>query len=175
MIVMAVALCFATAAEAQTSVYRWVDKDGKVQYSDTPPPKDATNATQKSMGGGGNDNSQLPYATQMAMKRSPVTMFMSGDCGEPCVQGRELLAKRGVPFTQRNAQTNKADAEALKKAAGQMQVPVLLVGDNTLRGYSEDSWNAALDSAGYPRTRLPGQPAPEPQQSAEAPKPDVKQ
>ena len=54
MIVMAAALCFATAADAQTNVYRWVDKDGKVQYSDTPPPKDATNATQKSMGGGGN-------------------------------------------------------------------------------------------------------------------------
>ena len=175
MIVLAVALCFAAAADAQTNVYRWVDKDGKVQYSDTPPPKDAKSATQKSMGGGGNENSQLPYATQMAMKRSPVTMFMSGDCGEPCAQGRELLARRGVPYTQRNAQTNPADAEALKKAAGQMQVPVLLVGDNTLKGYSEDSWNAALDSAGYPRSRLPGQPAPEPQQSAEAPKPDVKQ
>jgi hypothetical protein len=56
-----------------------------------------------------------------------------------------------------------------------MQVPVLLVGDNTLKGYSEDSWNAALDAAGYPRSRLPGQPAPAPQQSAEAPKPDAKQ
>ena len=46
MIVLAVALCFAAAADAQTNVYRWVDKDGKVQYSDTPPPKDAKSATQ---------------------------------------------------------------------------------------------------------------------------------
>ena len=165
----------ATVAVAQTNVYRWVDKDGKVQFSDTPPPKDAKSVTQKSMGGGGNDMSQLPYATQMAVKKSPVTLFMSGDCGEPCDQGRALLAQRGVPYKQRNAQASQADAEALKKAAGQLQVPVLLVGENTLKGYSEDSWNAALDAAGYPRTRLPGQPAPTPQQSAEAPKPDTKQ
>ena len=174
-VVAALAACAITAAEAQTNVYRWVDKDGKVQFSDTPPPKDAKSVTQKSMGGGGNDLSQLPYATQVAMKKSPVTLFMSGDCGEPCEQGRALLAQRGTPYTQRNAQANPADAEALKKAAGQLQVPVLLVGDNVLRGYSEESWNGALDAAGYPRTRLPGQPAPPPRQSAEAPKPDVKQ
>ena len=174
-IVAVLAACCITAADAQTNVYRWVDKDGKVQYSDTPPPRDAKSATQKSMGGGGNDLSQLPYATQMAMKKSPVTMFMSGDCGEPCEQGRALLAQRGIPYSQRNAQANPADAEALKKAAGQMQVPVLVVGDSVLKGYSEGSWNGALDAAGYPRTRLPGQPVPQPQQSAEAPKPDTKQ
>ena len=177
LIVAAAAACSitVTAVDAQTNVYRWVDKDGKVHFSDSPPPKEVTNATQKSMGGGGNDLSQLPYATQVAMKKSPVTMFMSGDCGEPCDQGRALLAQRGIPYTQRNAQANPADAEALKKAAGQLQVPVLVVGDNVLKGYSDSSWNGALDAAGYPRTRLPGQPAPTPQQSAEAPKPDTKQ
>jgi glutaredoxin len=174
-VVAALAAWAITAADAQTNVYRWVDKDGKVQYSDTPPPKDARSSTQRTLGGGYPDTSQLPYATQMAMKKSPVTLFMSGDCGEPCDQGRALLGQRGIPFTQRNAQANKADAEALKQAAGQLQVPVLLVGSNTLKGFSEESWNAALDSAGYPRTRLPGQPVPQPQQSAEAPKPDTKQ
>lgn len=164
----AIAALAGAAAHAQTNVYRWVDKDGKVHFSDTPPPKDAKGASQRTMGGGGGD-SQLPYATQMAMKRHPVTMFMSGDCGEPCDQGRELLARRGIPYVQRNAQANPADAEALKKAAGQLQVPVLLVGQNTLKGFSEDTWNAALDTAGYPRTRLPGQPAPQPQPSPEPP------
>ncbi len=165
----AIAACCITAAVAQTSVYRWVDKDGKVHFSDTPPPKDAKNATQRTLGGGGPDASQLPYATQMAMKKSPVTLFMSGDCGEPCDQGRELLSRRGVPYTQRNAQANAADTEALKKASGALQVPVLLVGESVLRGYSEESWAAALDSAGYPRSRLPGQPPAPVTESAPAP------
>ena len=46
------ALAFATAAasigaDAQSTLYRWVDKDGKVYFTDTPPPGDAKNATQK--------------------------------------------------------------------------------------------------------------------------------
>jgi hypothetical protein len=36
--VLALAAC---AASVQAQVYKWVDKDGKVQYSDQPPPPDA--------------------------------------------------------------------------------------------------------------------------------------
>jgi hypothetical protein len=35
-------------------------------------------------------------------------------------------------------------------------VPVLLVGTKQLKGYLESDWDAALDSAGYPKTALPG-------------------
>ena len=38
---IAVAILLATATVA-AQVYKWVDKDGKVQYSDTPPPTSAT-------------------------------------------------------------------------------------------------------------------------------------
>ncbi len=39
-------------SRAQTNVYRWTDKDGKVHFSDTPPPADASSTSQKRMGGG---------------------------------------------------------------------------------------------------------------------------
>ena len=49
---LAIAACaLACTALAQTSVYRWVDKDGKVHFTSEPPPEDATNVTQKRMGG----------------------------------------------------------------------------------------------------------------------------
>jgi glutaredoxin len=165
---LATALAGALLAQAQTNVYRWVDKDGKVHFSDAPPPADATDATQRRMGGGGADDTQLPYATQIAARRSPVTLFIGADCGDPCAKGRELLAKRGVPFTERDAQNNAADQEALKKLIGTLAVPVLVVGESKTKGYEESQWQASLDSAGYPRTRLPGQaplrqaPPPEP-------------
>jgi len=31
------------------------------------------------------------------------------------------------------------------------------VGDTKIKGFDEASWNAALDAAGYPQGRLPGQ------------------
>jgi glutaredoxin len=165
------ALLATSAALAQTSVYRWVDKDGKVHFSDAPPAADAKDVTQKQMGSGG-DDTPLPYATQMAMKRNPVTIYTgSASCGEVCATARGLLSGRGIPFAERNAETNPADAEALKKLIGELRVPVLVVGESTpLKGYEEGAWQSALDTAGYPRTRLPGQPPTRPVMSAPPPK-----
>jgi glutaredoxin len=150
-------------AQAQTSVYKWTDADGKVHFSDTPPPPQASkNVTQQRLGGGTVETSQLPYATQQAMKNSPVTLYTAPQCGDPCAQGRALLSGRGIPYTERDAQGNRADAEQVKKLIGALQVPVLLIGNDPLKGYDSGSWNSALDTAGYPRTRLPGTLAPKP-------------
>lgn len=173
-IALALAACtLAWDAGAQSTLYRWVDKDGKVHFTDSPPPDDAANVQQKRYGSGYVEEGQLPYATQMAMKRYPVSVFTSNGCGDLCTQGRALLTSRGIPYTERNAEANPADAEALKGLIGALQVPLLVVGDKTVRGFDEGNWNAALDAAGYPRTKLPGQisprqPAPEPAPEASA-------
>ena len=171
---LAAALLVPATAGAQANVYRWVDKDGKVHYSDTPPPEPAKSLTQKRLGGGYSESSQLPYATQIAMQKSPVVLFTGADCGDPCRQGRELLSKRGIPFSERDAQGNADDAEALKKLVGAIEVPVLTVGGAKVKGFEEGAWHSALDGAGYPRTALPGQVpprAPATPKKAEAPAP----
>ena len=154
--VLAAALASAFVAQAQT-VYRWTDKDGKVHFSDQAPPPDAKDATQRRVGGASAEDTQLPYATQLAAQRNPVTLFTGAACGEPCDKGRELLTKRGIPYTERDAQNNPEDQEALKKLIGTLDVPVLLVGSSQMKGYEESMWQSSLDTAGYPRTRLPGQ------------------
>ena len=156
-IVCAAALAASFATQAQTNVYRWVDKDGKVHFSDSPPPKDAKESSNKMMGGGQPAAAQMPYETQQAARKNPVTLYTSSDCGELCAQGRALLGKRGIPFTERNAAADPADAERVKKLIGTLEVPVLLVGDKHVKGYEEGLWQAALDRAGYARTALPGQ------------------
>ena len=156
---LAAALLAASAAQAQTSVYRWVDKDGKVHFSDAPPAEDAKDVKQKQMGGGSADDSSLPYATQIAMRRNPVTFYTGNACGDLCDSARNLLSNRGIPFSERNAEANPADGDALRKLIGELRVPVLVIGQNTLKGYEESTWQSALDSAGYPRTRLPSQPS----------------
>jgi glutaredoxin len=165
-VAVAIAACLvACAAQAQSSVYRWVDKDGKVHFSSEPPPADAANVTEKRMGGGGVAEGQLPYATQQAMKSHPVTLYVSNKCGDYCSEGRALLTKRGIPYTERNAESSPEDAAKLKELIGALQVPVLVVGTNPLKGFAEGTWNSALDTAGYPRTKLPGQVGPRPPES----------
>jgi glutaredoxin len=156
-VALVAALAAGLGVHAQTNVYRWTDKDGKIHFSDAPPQEEAKGLSQKRMGGGYADQSQLPYATQVAMKRNPVSLYVGGNC-DLCNRGRALLSGRGVPFAEHDAQTNAAATEALRKASGGLDVPFLLVGETKIKGYDEDTWNSALDSAGYPRTRLPGQP-----------------
>ena len=155
-----IACVLACAAQAQSSVYRWVDKDGKVHFSDGPPPADAANVTQKRMGGGAVDEGQLPFATREAMKRNPVTLYVSNNCGELCSDGRALLSNRGIPYSEKNAETSPADAEQLKKLVGGLQVPLLMVGERPVKGFDAGNWHSALDGGGYPRTKLPGQVGP---------------
>ena len=154
-------LALALHAAAQSNVYRWTDKDGKVHFSDTPPPDDAANVTHKRMGDSGMDASALPYETQVAMRRNPVSIYVADNC-PPCDSARALLSRRGIPHTERSAQGNREEAEAVKKLTGATEVPVLVVGERSVKGWDESAWNAALDSAGYPKSLLPGRRPPEP-------------
>ena len=154
-------LAFALIAPlTHAQVYKWVDKDGKVQFSDSPPPADAKDSTQRRMGGGLVDEGQVPYATQVATRRSPVVLYVSDECGDVCVKARALLNRRGIPFSERNAKASPETLAELTKLAGGPQVPLLLVGTNAVKGYQEEEWQSALDEAGYARSRLPGQPGP---------------
>jgi hypothetical protein len=86
------------------------------------------------------------------VKNHPVTLW-TFDCGTHCNNAAAHLAKRGIPHTVRYS--NK-EPEVMKKLTGGTDVPVLLVGSTQLKGYAEATWDAALDSAGYPRTPAPG-------------------
>jgi hypothetical protein len=96
--------------------------------------------------------STVPYSVQVAVKNFPVTLWVF-DCGEACTKARDHLARRGIPYTERNAQK---ELDELKKLIGGTEVPLLLVGSRQLKGYLESDWDAALDTAGYPRTPAPG-------------------
>ena len=159
-VVLVAALAAGTAAQAQSTLHRWVDKDGKVHFTDTPPPPDARSATQKRYGQSA-DEQPLPYATQAAMQRNPVMLWVAPNC-EPCDQGRNLLADRGVPFSERNVQANVETQTAFRNITGDLNVPVLEVGTSRIKGFEGGQWNAALDSAGYPRERPYGMPPTKP-------------
>lgn len=146
--------CMAAGLVQAAELYRWVDADGKVHYTDQPPPASANKVEEKHLSGGSTiDTSELPYATRQAIKKSPVTLYAS-DCGEPCTQARDHLVQRGIPFASKNPQTAPADAEALKKLVGATYVPVLVVGGAVSKGYEKGAWDAALDAGGYPKSAL---------------------
>ena len=143
-------LMLAGAAGAQTQVYRYTDSDGRIVYSDRAPPGSARNVQPKRLGSNYIETSQLPLAAQQAAERFPVTLY-TYDCGDVCQSAEALLNRRGVPFTTVDV-TQGDNGTKLQALTGEQRVPVLQVGDRVEKGYLESKWQAALDTAGYPKT-----------------------
>ena len=178
LLILGVSLALAGAAHAQ-QMYRWVDKGGKVHYTQQPPPPEARNVQRKALAGSVVETGVAPYATQVAATNFPVTLFAAASCGPACKEARESLEKRGIPFKEVTVGDEKS-IEALKRVSGKAQVPALQVGAQVVVGFEPESWKAALDAAGYPASAPPlrprraeSSPAPAPKSPAGEP-PEVK-
>lgn len=140
------------ACAAQAELYRWV-QGGEVHYSDQLPPANIKQFEKIKASGGKPSEPSLPYVLQQAVNTFPVTLY-SNECGDPCNRARELLAKRGIPHTEMDATDPAVQDELKKLTGGALQVPVLKVGRDALRGFEEGRWNSSLDAAGYPSTAM---------------------
>lgn len=131
-------------------VYRIVGPDGRVSYSDQPPP--AANARAVPAGSpaaASAANVPLPFELRQVAGRYPVVLYTSAECA-PCNSGRNLLNARGIPYSEKTITTNE-DAEALKRLSGQASLPFLTIGSQQIKGYSDNEWTQFLDAAGYPK------------------------
>ena len=153
---MIIALLAIAAAAHAAQFYEWVDEKGVKQYTQQPPPPNIKQVQQRRLGSNVVETSGPSYSLQQATKNFPVTLYLT-DCGDLCKNARAHLAKRGIPFAERNPQKAEELDNFKKASGGGMEVPLLVVGDlKTLKGYLASEWDAALDAAGYPSTVVPG-------------------
>jgi glutaredoxin len=132
------------------ALFKVVGPDGKITYSDRPPPGD-TRAVQVNRDGSiAASDTSLPYALRQVMVKFPVTLYTASKC-DACDMGRALLQRRGIPFVERTANTNE-DKEVWEKVTGGQEAPVMKIGAQVMRGFSASAWEETLDVAGYSRT-----------------------
>ena len=141
------------AAAQLQQVYRYIDVDGRVVYSDKPPPPNAKDAQAKRIGSNSIETSDLSYAVAQAQERYPVTLY-SFSCGVVCDTAQGVLNKRGVPHTMIDVSVGDG-AERLKRLSGGLDAPTIQVGDQYATGFNEGKWQAMLTDAGYPKTPPP--------------------
>jgi glutaredoxin len=150
---VAVATILLSALPAH-ALFKVVGPDGKITYSDRPPPGD-TRAVQVNRDGSiATNDVSLPFALRQVMAKFPVTLYTASKC-EACEMGRALLQRRGIPFAERTATTNE-DKEVWEKITGGQEAPVIKIGSQVLRGFTASAWEETLDVAGYSRqSQLP--------------------
>jgi uncharacterized protein DUF4124 len=153
---VALLACVASAlavGQPSQQVYRYVDPDGRVVYSDKPPPPDARDPQAKRIGRNTIETSDLSYTAAMAQERFPVTLY-SFACGTVCDSASALLNKRGIPHTMVDVSAGDG-ADKLKRLTGGLDAPALQVGDQYTTGFNENRWQNMLSDAGYPKTPPP--------------------
>jgi glutaredoxin len=141
------------AAGAAMAQYKIVGPDGKVTYTDKPPTAAETrngSGGSSAGGGGSGGGGSFPYETRQAIARYPVTLYAQKSC-DPCDQARRALRARGVPFSEYSIDSNP-DADQLKQRFGELTLPVITVGNQTIKGFRQSDVDSYLDAAGYPKT-----------------------
>ena len=112
---------------ASAGVYKWTDAQGRIHYSDSPPP--AAKTTQLKL-----QTYTGPVQVSQAIGAdSGVTIYTTDWCGV-CKRAKAFFRQNGVPF--REWDVEKTDYGALKfKQLGGSGVPLITVGSEKMMGF----------------------------------------
>jgi glutaredoxin len=153
--IVTIGFALVSATAMADGLYRWVDANGKVHYTDTAPTSPNVKSEKRTFAAPVAEARGLSYENQVAAKNFPVSLYTAPKC-EPCDHARSLLSKRGVPFAEISVIDNKQRDELIKLSGG-AELPVLRVGKQINKGYEAGMYNSALDIAGYGKSPAPGQ------------------
>ena len=141
LLLLAAVLAFAASAQ----VYKWKDAEGRTHFGDRPPPDAKTEEVKIRTYEGTpqvRDWSQVirgkGKASTPASAQGGVTMYSTAWCGV-CKRARGYFATKGIAFTEVDVEKSDAgrrDFEAL----GGRGVPLILVGDKVMNGFSPEGF-----------------------------------
>lgn len=131
-----VALSFFVISIAQAEMYRWVDEDGQVHYSDTDPgegeaytPSDA--------------NIAEPYAEGSEL---PTVRIYTAQWCSTCKRAKNYMREKGIYFVEYDVEKDPHGRNEFRMLGGR-GVPLITVGDQRMQGFSPSRFERMLQMA----------------------------
>ncbi len=131
--------CPATTVVAQDA-FKWVDDQGRTHYSQTPPAGRPSQPVTTTL------SSYTPTATPQSGTADAVTLFTTRWCGV-CKKAKSFLKRRGVDFVEHDIERS-ADAKRRFNSLNGRGVPLILVGDQRMNGFSAPRLERLLEQVG---------------------------
>ncbi len=128
----------------QGELYKWVDESGRIHYGDSPPDK----AKLKKITGNVSSFTSVsvePFVFDSSLvtgrqQSKSVVMYSTSWCGY-CKKSARHFRKHKIPFTERDIEKSASAAREYKKLRGR-GVPVILIGDQRMNGFSAKTFDA---------------------------------
>jgi glutaredoxin len=139
---------------ADAQIYKWTGPDGRTQYGDRPPEearKEELRIGVQSFGGPAEVDTwtqvlKRPPAVDTSKPRSAsVTMFSTSWCPH-CKRAREYFAQKGLAIRDVDIDASEEGKREFKTYGGK-GVPLIIVGDKRMRGFSAEAMDRMLASA----------------------------
>lgn len=136
-----IVLFLATGSAIAASVHQCEDEQGNRTFQKHCPPG-STSISQKNYKG--------DAKTEQSHKDLPaLILYRVPDC-DVCDEMQEFINAKNLPMTQKDIKGNgELQQELRDKTGGDLRVPVLLLGEKTVKGFDESNLISALTEAGY--------------------------
>jgi glutaredoxin len=143
-----VSMLMTIAGSAVADMYKWVDENGKVHYTDSPPPKKKGDKERKvvSITGPAVISPYSGGAPGTRLAPAKVTIFTASWC-DYCKKAKAFLTSRRIAFEDIDVERTPQGRDAFHNLGGN-GVPVILVGAQRMDGYREATLDGLLRHAG---------------------------
>ena len=143
-----IALCalLASIPVSAQQIHRWVDADGRVQYSDKPPPGVKSRPVEVRI----NSYSGTPVvsgAPSAGATRPEIRMYATDWCPY-CKKAQAYFAQQGIRYAHIDIEKSEAGKAEYQRHGGR-GVPLILVGTQRMNGFSEERLAQMLKAVGY--------------------------
>jgi glutaredoxin len=131
---------------AAAGIFSWTDETGKVHYGDRPPIDRAVDKVTVRVNTYASP-SEISQLDSPANAQGKVVLYTTQRCGY-CKMAKAYLKRKNIGYTEYDVETSKKGQLDFKKLNGS-GVPIILVGDQRMNGFSEGRMASMLKKAGY--------------------------
>ena len=133
-------MLIAGVAGVQAEIYKWVDADGRIQFSDRPSPDGRSEDVRLRpintyQGVSVEEYVEMGSIRPKEAKARKVVMYSTPWCGV-CKRAKRFFQSKGIPFRELDIEKNRMARREFDRMNAK-GVPVILVGGKRMNGFSE--------------------------------------
>jgi len=138
-LIVLVGMCTFSSRSSMAQIYKWVDDEGNVHFTDLPPADKKTEqvATQINT----YESTELMDLNRDFGQSQKIIMYSTIWCGV-CKKAKKYFEKNRIAYVEYDVEKSEKGKRDFKKLGGK-GVPVILVGDKRLNGFSKERFEAA--------------------------------